>query len=105
MTDAPTTGEVYQSTEEDILPINIFHKPLLPVFETTQNAPRSKGSPQKKVAEEDVNVKVTTDIRDVLKDDATRMAECTTKLIPFYALDVLLTVGESVSLTSHPAEL
>ncbi|KAE8304506.1 hypothetical protein GL50803_0041834 [Giardia duodenalis] len=83
MTDAPTTGEVYQSTEEDILPINIFHKPLLPVFETTQNAPRSKGSPQKKVAEEDVNVKVTTDIRDVLKDDATRMAECTTKLIPF----------------------
>ncbi|EFO62745.1 Hypothetical protein GLP15_1437 [Giardia lamblia P15] len=90
LTDAPITEEVYQSAEEDVLPINIFHKPLLPVFEITQSAPKLKGSPQKKAVEEDVSVKVTTDIRDVLKDDATRMAECTTKLIPFLCSGCLL---------------
>lgn len=90
VTDIPATREAHHCVDEDVLPINIFHKPLLPVFEATQNVSKSKGSPQKKVVEEDINVKVNTDIRDVLKDDAAQMAECTTKLVPFLCSGCLL---------------
>lgn len=89
-TDVPGDAKVPQTIEEDILPINLFHKPLLPVFEATQNVSKSKGSPQKKPIEEDINVKINTDIREVLKDDAARVAECTAKLTPILCSGCLL---------------
>lgn len=88
--DMATTGEDRRRFNDDVIHVNIFHKPLLPVFEVTQIASKSKGSPQKKMIEEDTNVKVNVDIMDVLRDDAIQMAECTSKLVPVLCSGCLL---------------